>query len=264
MTTPTITAGVRYLAPRWRDSGTAPEIGDWGSLATNTVRHDVPVANARGTEYGLDTTGFTLLEHRTEVDFRDESAVLGRYFAELAPLVKEQSGADEVFVTHHFVRWGDPEDFEAGYAGFLHGDKGLGDPFGYTRSRIEELGIELGSDQDHDFAWYNTWQPVDREVFQHPLALMDARTVPREHIHDYYYTSVGEPHPESSPVFDEGHRFYYFPRMRTDELLMFKQLDTRPDRAPTCLHSAFTDPTAPDDAPLRRSIEVRWMCAFKR
>ena len=259
-----ITTTVRYLAPEWRDSATPPSIGDWDSLAAHTVEHTVTVEDARGTDYGLDTSGFTLLHHRTSVDFRDETAIRERYFAELEPLVREQTGADHVFVTHHFVRWGNPDDFEDGYAAFLHGDKGIDDPFGYTASRMAELDIRLPEDREWDFAWYNTWQPVEREVFQHPLVLMDARTVAREDIHNYFYTSVGDPHPESSPVYAPGHVFRYFPRMRPDELLMFKQLDTRPDRAPTCLHSAAVDPTAPADAPLRRSIEVRWMCAFAR
>ncbi|MEU5221039.1 CmcJ/NvfI family oxidoreductase [Streptomyces sp. NPDC020807] len=259
-----ITAKVRYLAPQWCGSATAPSIGDWEAMAAATVEHSVSVENGRGTEYGLDTTGFTLFDHETTVDFRDESAIASQYFKELAPLVQAQTGADEVFVTHHFVRWGDPEDFEAGYAGFLHGDKGLADPFGYTHSRIEELDIRLDAGREYDFAWYNTWQPVEREVRQHPLVLMDATSVPREHIHEYFYTSIGNHPPESAPEFAEGHRFVHFPRMQTNEVLMFKQLDTRPDRAPTCLHSAFEDPTAPADAPLRRSIEVRWMCAFSR
>ncbi|WP_328311776.1 hypothetical protein OG432_16955 [Streptomyces sp. NBC_00442] len=259
-----LTANVRYLAPEWCDSETAPNIGDWQAMAAATVEHSVPIENARDIEYGLDTTGFTLTRHETSVDFRDESAIVAQYFTELAPLVRERTGADEVFVTHHFVRWGEPEDFEAGYAGFLHGDKGLDDPYGYTDARMAELDIRLAPDQEYAFAWYNTWQPVDREVSQHPLVVMDARSVPREDIHDYFYTSIGNHPPESAPGFAEGHRFFYFPRMQTNEVLMFKQLDTRPDRAPTCLHSAFEDPTAPADAPLRRSIEVRWMCAFKR
>ena len=63
------------------------------------------------------------------------------------------------------------------------------------------------------------------------------------------------------PVFNPDQRFYYFSRMQTDEMMVIKQLDTRPDRARGCPHTSF-DVEAPPDAPGRRSIEVRLVCAF--
>ena len=63
------------------------------------------------------------------------------------------------------------------------------------------------------------------------------------------------------PVYNPDHEFFYFPRMQTREVLVIKQLDSRPDRAVSCPHTSF-DEAAPEDAPGRRSIEVRLMCAF--
>ncbi len=45
--------------------------------------------------------------------------------------------------------------------------------------------------------------------------------------------------------------------MRADEALLLKCFDSKTDRARFAPHSAFTDPTAPADAPPRESIEVR-------
>ena len=46
--------------------------------------------------------------------------------------------------------------------------------------------------------------------------------------------------------------------MTPDEVLLLKCYDSSTDgRARFAPHSAFTDPTAPADAPLRESIELR-------
>ena len=58
--------------------------------------------------------------------------------------------------------------------------------------------------------------------------------------------------------YNPAHRWYYVPQMRTDEALLLKCSDTSTGvPARFTPHSAFTDPTAPADAPPRESIEVR-------
>ena len=54
---------------------------------------------------------------------------------------------------------------------------------------------------------------------------------------------------------------WYFPRMTEEEMLVIKQLDTRPGRAVACPHTSF-DIETPPGTPARRSIEVRMVCAF--
>ena len=59
-------------------------------------------------------------------------------------------------------------------------------------------------------------------------------------------------------TYDGGHRWYYVPRMRADEVLFLKCYDSKTDgRARFAPHTAFADPTTPADAPPRESIEVR-------
>ena len=54
------------------------------------------------------------------------------------------------------------------------------------------------------------------------------------------------------------HKWYYLPRMTRDEVILFKQYDSDYNQsARACFHTAFSDPTAPADAPPRQSIEVR-------
>ncbi|WP_157440703.1 CmcJ/NvfI family oxidoreductase [Actinokineospora inagensis] len=259
-----VTTTVRYLAPSWRDVDKVPIIAGWADLAAHTVAHTVDVHDAHATDCDVETTGFQRVPHRTAVtDFRDPAAVTRTYFPEVAALVGELTGADHAIVTHHFIRWGHPADFDAGYAGFLHGDKPLTDPVGYSWDRVDELDLRLDPADDWEFAWYNTWQPVDHPATRNPLALIDARTVAAADYHPYSYDGGATPNLETVPLHNPAHRFHYFPDLTPDELIVFKQLETRPARTPTCLHSAIDTP-APPDTPLRRSIEVRWMCAFRR
>ena len=66
-----------------------------------------------------------------------------------------------------------------------------------------------------------------------------------------------------NPATADEHRWFYFPQMRKDEVLFFKQYDSDPKaRSRFCFHTAFDDPTVPRDAPLRQSIEVRALALF--
>ena len=55
------------------------------------------------------------------------------------------------------------------------------------------------------------------------------------------------------------HQWAYYPRMAAEEALLFKTFDSCEDGSTPrfVFHTAFDDPTTPDDAPPRRSIEVR-------
>ena len=59
-------------------------------------------------------------------------------------------------------------------------------------------------------------------------------------------------------------RWYYFPDMTPDEVLLFRQYDTRQEQLNlrTVFHTAVADPTAPDDAPMRSTIEVRMQAIY--
>ena len=52
--------------------------------------------------------------------------------------------------------------------------------------------------------------------------------------------------------------------MQTDEVLVFKQQDSRDGHAKVCPHTSFVDPFAKDDAPERYSIDIRILCVYKK
>lgn len=269
-----VSAEVRYLNSEWKDRSEAPRIGDRTSRRANTAKRAVSINDARGLELGLDTSGFVLARHESGVrDFRDGAQVRDTYYREVGDIVRDMTGADAVFVYSHTLRTEDTSDFNVAYARFVHCDYSLGRAAERRQSALDKHRADLDPARHWEFAWFNTWQPFEREVRKNPLAVIDARTLDLGDVLDYYYTGYqGKPGPDgamameggapsSMPIFRPEHRFYYFSRMQTDEMMVIKQLDTRPDRARGCPHTSF-DVEAPPDAPGRRSIEVRMVCAF--
>lgn len=58
------------------------------------------------------------------------------------------------------------------------------------------------------------------------------------------------------------HRWYYYPDMTLDEVIVFKSHDSRPGMASRVAHTAFTDPTCPPGTPTRASVEARGLVIF--
>ena len=258
----TVTAEIRFINPEWKHRKTSPRIGDRASRHAHTVKHRVTIEDARGKDAGLDTTGFTLTHHKSRVtDFRNESAVRSTYFEEVAGVVKRLVGADEVFVTHHLLRTEDASDFLQAYARFAHYDYDITNPTSYRERALADQRDTLDEAQHWELAWYNTWQPIERAAIRNPLAVIDARSVDPEDILPYAYEGSYATGRGSMPLFTPDLRLWYFPRMTEDEMLVTKQLDTRPGRAIACPHTSF-DIDAPPGTPARRSIEVRMVCAF--
>ncbi|MEX3814537.1 CmcJ/NvfI family oxidoreductase [Paraburkholderia sp. BR13439] len=109
----------------------------------------------------------------------------------------------------------------------------------------------------------NLWRPIGWPVETSPLALCDARSIALNDLvpSDLIYPDrVGETY---SFVFDPRHRWYYFPLMTPDEVLLLKIYDSAGDGvARLTAHTAFDDPSSPPDARPRRSIELRALLFF--
>ncbi len=258
----TVTAEIRFINPEWKHRKVPARIGDRTSRRANTTRHKVSIEDARDTEMGLDTTGFTLTRHKSSVtDFRVDSTVRSTYYEEVGGVVQQLVGADEVFVTHHLLRTEDTSDFLSAYARFAHCDYDIADPASNRKRALADRREALDASSHWEFAWYNTWQPVDRAAIRNPLALIDARSIDPNDILPYYYSGSYATGKGAIPLFKPNLRLCYFPRMTEEEVLVIKQLDTRPGRAIACPHTSF-DIDAPPGTPARRSIEVRMVCAF--
>ncbi len=266
-----VSARVRYLNPDWRGRTELARISSRDTRRANTRFYDVRIEDARPLqekgELDLDTHGFTLVKHASGIDdFGDSVEGSRTYYPPIQALIQRLTGASQVVVYHHTIRTEDSSAFNQAYARFVHCDFSQARARETSRKLMVERGLCTEAETEQfDFAWYNTWQPIHREVQQNSLTVIDASSIKSEDIAEYTFGESDFPDATGSmPFYSSGHRHYYFPRMQTDEVIVLKQLDTRPRMASLCPHTSFDDPTARADALRRRSIEARMMCVFPR
>jgi hypothetical protein len=229
--------------------------------------HRVTLYNGRrdAARFSLDVNGFRFVRHDSAVaDFYDDAAVERVYYPEMERLVMAESGARRVVVFDHTLRTEDPEIRETRkireVVRRVHND--------YTEwsapQRVRDImGEEAEALLRRRFAIVQVWRPINRPVETWPLAICDARTVRDETLVVTERRYRGRTGQTYAITYDPGHRWYWFPRMRPDEALVFKVYDSlRDGRARWTAHTAFADPASPPGAPPRESIEIRTLAFF--
>jgi hypothetical protein len=227
--------------------------------------HTLPVHDARGISLSLEVEGVELVRHETAVrDFYDPEEVRTSYFAEVEALVREVTGAARVIAFDHNVR--NAARAESGERDaqmpvrFVHNDYTLAS--GPQRVR-DLMGDEADALLEHRFAVINVWRPIAGPVLANPLAVCDAATMRQD---DFVPTDLRYPDRSGevySVTWRPEHRWLYFSRMQRDEAMLLKCYDSSDDgRARFTAHSAVDDPSTPDDAPARESVEVRTLAFF--
>ena len=224
--------------------------------------HRVAIRDLRPDEgrASLDREGFTVVRQASsERDFRDEDAILGRYYPESERLLTAATGADRVFIFDHTIRRRVPGQEDRRGArqpvARVHVDQ-------TPRSGEERVRLHLGGEAEALLRGrvqvINLWRPIRGPVLDRPLAVCDASSVdPADLVATdlVYPDRVGETY---SVAYNPAHRWFYLSAMRTDEVLLLKCYDSETDgRARFAPHTAFVDPDVPDDAPPRESIELR-------
>lgn len=250
--------------------------------------HPVRVYDARTeADLSLDRNGFTLVEHRTAVtDFHDADQVKRIYYPEIERLVRALTGAEKVLIFGDVLRSDapdlkpliPPEPGAGGAQVFSDSAAGQGTAppmqihetannphIDFNEKTVRRMAAVMLGDEAANYAnkrvmMINLWRgiaPVERK----PLALCDPRTVSED---DLVSGLIGT-RPDDPGDFLEGynlaynpaHRWYYYPQMQTDELLVFKLVDSDPARPHLTAHSAIDDPASPPDARPRQSFEIR-------
>ena len=216
-------------------------------------------------ELSLDTNGFMLVRHPSAVrDFFDAEELKRVYYPEVAALVREISGAKRAVVFDHTLRSGDEAERETK----LVREPVLSAHNDYTEwsgpQRVRELmGEEAEGLLARRFAIVQVWRPIASPLESNPLAMADAASVAPE---DLLVAERRYPHRIGQTYrlkYSARHRWYYFPRMRRDEAIVFKVFDSADDgRARFTPHTSFDDPSTPAGAPPRQSIEARALAFF--
>ncbi len=243
--------------------GVAPRSGEVNAVENVLIRDGRSIAGA----LSLDEQGFAFRRHESRVlDFYNEDELRGVYYPEIEALLKRETRGDKVVIFDHTIR--SVPKAKDGVAGMrepvrrVHNDY---TEFSGVRRAHDHLSWEEAVERlRYRFIEVNVWRPIRGPLEDTPLAVLDGRTLAKEDLIPsdlIYRDKVGETY---AVQHNPQHRWFYFPRMQRDEVVLIKGFDsdiTNPARfAP---HTGFDDPTTPSTAYPRESIEVRALVFFK-
>ena len=246
------------------ERGLGPDKQSW-----TTAEHDVVIEDARAmTEQpDLDHQGFALMRHPTAVrDFYDDDEVCRVYYPEMEAFVRSVTGAGKVIVFDHTLRI-DDEDEQARLK-VRAPVKGVHNDF-TTRSAPQRVCDLLPADQAEAklkkrFGSINVWRPIRGPVETKPLVICEYRS-----IDDQDLVAAERHYPDGRIggiyylVHNPKQRWYYFPRMERDEVVLLKCFDSLTDgTARWTAHGSFDDPNSPTNPTPRESIEIRTLLFF--
>lgn len=254
-----------------------------GGAGTTSV--EVPIFNARGLDLPFEHCGFRLLEHvLPEITATEASQLSASHRDAVQALAKDLSGCDRTLLYPPIVRSPKMAAKVADYAPitFVHSDFTddyrymLEDPARPYAAYIQPLLAAAGLGQAdvvlaERVLLLQFWRNLGARCPDYPLAVCDARSVPRQDLLPFVVPDYGGLHLEfetfgvRAPERPDAHHWYTYPAMDHDELLIFRTYDSacaeagRPFWTP---HSAFRDPHAGASAPQRESVEMRVLCLF--
>jgi len=234
---------------------------------------------------GWETCGFELMRHATALpNWNDDAEIERVHYPEVSAFARSLTGCDHALVSGHIKR--DPEQAakhpDLGPIEFVHSD--FAESYGqrmrdfYRDGSDEAIRALARSGISADvvakarrIAIVQFWRNIGPAKMDRPIAFCDARTVTAAELRTlpvHNYAGGGfffETLAVAAPRDPSAHRWYTFPEMQRDEVVVFRTFDSeRVSRGETFWtpHSAFSDPTVAPGHPSRRSIELRATCLF--
>ncbi|MEO0062292.1 MAG: hypothetical protein RLZZ08_852 [Pseudomonadota bacterium] len=228
---------------------------------------EMAITDARGMATTLDREGFVLVSHESAVaDLTDMQAVADVHRAEIAELLRRETGCDHVEMTPFGIlrysersgRVGSTDNSHP--ARMAHVDMAKADA---------AAAREKGAPADKAIlrsAQYNVWRALSGAPQDVPLALCDYTNV--DEAADLIdcraiFDTPGKPEWSFANyviAHNPAHRWFYYADMTPAEAIIFKTSESDPACAQLMPHAAFDNPNAPADAPARVSLEMRGTC----
>lgn len=146
-------------------------------------------------------------------------------------------------------------------ADFVHLDQSLQSVLPY----VEQAADEETRKRFPRVMLYNLWRVMTPPPQDMPLALCDQRTADE---HDWVIGRTVEPQvpdgvPYTASVYNPAQKWYFYPDVTPDDVIVFKQYDSRRDQPMGCLHGAFAYPAKLEGAVPRASMELRIFAFFE-
>ncbi len=267
-----VSANLKYLASKKADAAYVVNPGK-----SNTTEHVgdfehrcVAIANARmvNKPFSLDNEGFCLMQQSSSVkDFYDDEQIQKLYDPEITTLIKQVTGGSHVEIFDHTRRSSSGSIRETKHvrepASVIHNDFTASSGIMRLQHHYKDRTTELTTLQHKRMAIVNVWRSIKGIVHHSPLAMCDARSVAPEDLIDIVRESEERKGELQMPLFNDAHRWYYYPRMTMDEALLIKTFDTSTEgQSRFTIHTAFEDGLAPENASPRESLETRCFVFF--
>lgn len=246
----------------------------------STVRRDLRVYNGRDKEnLVLDDTSFELVWcpttlstedfYKIQENSSDSLTLQQKYHDEVSTFLKKKLGCDKVVFVHSQVRNEKRVSEGKGVQGYATGSPHT-DTSAVSADLLALSALEDDSQQYGRYMYLNLW----RNISSHPiennhLAVLDERSVakPDDYItKDLFGDGYSIVQYGLNARHADQHRWYYFPKMKKEEGILFKQFDsdwTKSGR--TCFHMSVADSKVEaDKARERESMELRILCFWKK
>ena len=264
-------ARIRYLVPGVeKPIYTASQGGADAALhiGAEFENREVLIRNARLLDpvATLDIQGFCLHSHETGIeDFYGLELFQPTYDDEITELVLSATDGVEAMVFDHTLRSDSREirgqQITREPASVVHND--------YTDASADMRLRDLVSAEEaqrrlqHRFCIINVWRSIRGPVLTSPLACCDATTIDVTDLVASERRAKERTGELQLVSWNPAHRWYYYPEMQRNEVLLIKTFDSSKNGlARRSIHTAFTNPLAPRDAPARESIESRLLVFF--
>lgn len=260
-----IEAMIPYPKPERIEPGEKPAFGRFPIVPVK-----MSVEDLRGQTTSLDEEGFVLLKWPSKAkNFRDPEERQRVYVEEVNAMLRELTGASKVTTDGAGLvrlsrRSAESRNVGVGTGNFVHADYSMNAGPSWVRRALpeDEAEARLGK----PYAIYNVWRCYSEPPQDVPLGLCDARTVKQA---DVIHCDLTLGPPGSGLTFENSayrhnpaHRWCYFSGMTRDEVLVFRGFVSNHTWTSAVPHTAFEDPTCPDEAPARESIDIRSIVYF--
>jgi len=244
--------------------------GDATDHVGNFTMQEVPVHDGRSEMLSsdLDVEGFKLVVQKTGVDdFYDDCQVESIYHSELRELLTETTGAARIEIFDDTRRTSSLQQQREKNirepAEIVHNDYTAGSGVRRMQDFFADTPGEAEQLLRRRFAIVNAWRSIAGPVMNHALTLCDATMVSPDDLVSVERRAderIGE---LQVALYNPAQRWYYFPQMQMDEVLLFKTFDSDTDgRTRFTIHTSFNDTDTSADAPPRESIETRCLLFF--